>query len=419
MKMIKQITDIPNPLNLIVDIKMIQVQMKNLGYYSGPISGKNTEKGYYKAIVAAHKALGIPVDDSGKKIRMEPRGPFLTALWATATGDYANLKPILAADHVMSCPDEMWALDIPDVADMPLPTAVAEVLTERLTRISDKQALPLRLKSEDINVSEDGKLQIKLTVPGNGWLSSTGGFYKALPMGVTSIISIYMRKAGYTVTAGEEDGSVMVHGDLSVQDGEIWNAYTCVGGSGCTVIDNKTFNEAIPQDIKAFESTIIKEMWGTDMTLPKLEQLENYHVYANTSVVTSGKNKSDVDAEYRKSPAPTLFSKRNKPVENGDVTWDVAALTRGPILESIFLPGGKVTHKVDAKTGAIANMTTRIHTLHPGYVIRYTHAIKAQETIVVLSTTIGRGVGTEGGANSYFGAQLFHDLDKKIGEKFK
>jgi|GEM_PF-3647241 len=216
MKMITQIPDIPNSLNLIVSIKMIQAHIKNLGYYNGPISGKNTEKGYYKAIVAAHKALGIPVDDSGKKIHMEARGPFLTALCKTSTALYDDMKPIVAADHVMSCPDELWALDIPEVADMPLPSAVAEQLSECLTRISEKQALPLRLKSEDIKVSEDGKLQIKLTVPGNGWLSSTGDFYKALPMGVTSIISIYMRKAGYTVTAGDEDGSVTVHGDLSI-----------------------------------------------------------------------------------------------------------------------------------------------------------------------------------------------------------
>jgi len=118
-------------------------------------------------------------------------------------------------------------------------------------------------------------------------------------------------------------------------------------------------------------------------------------------------------------PAPSLTGPIDRAVKSGDVTNDVFAaplsVTGAPI--RVPLIGGRVSHEVDPKTGAIANITAAgLHTLNPGYIIRW---IEQGPGGVLMSRTLGRGTGGFARENEILGARLFGETDQRIRERLK
>lgn len=186
---------------------------------------------------------------------------------------------------------------------------------------------------------------------------------------------------------------------------------SCVEGIACQTLPDQQFDAAVPANVQAFESSVIAQKFGEGTTLSDLQANDQYHAYSNTSVLCTGCAGPELDAAYASSPAPTLFSSRDSPVQTGDVTFDVAAAPKGAHGFPMPLPGGAVSHRVDPSTGALANITTSAHTLNPGYIIRWTQALPNG---TVLSHTLGRGTGGTPRLNEFYGPRLFNDLDRKI-----
>ncbi|HET6583892.1 MAG TPA: hypothetical protein VFG69_10595, partial [Nannocystaceae bacterium] len=73
-------------------------------------------------------------------------------------------------------------------------------------------------------------------------------------------------------------------------------------------------------------------------------------------------------------------------------------------------PGGWVTHYIDEPIKALANATNRMHVLYPGYIVRWL----AVSGHVVVSNTLGRGIGYMPRTNEDYGVRIFQALDEQI-----
>lgn len=70
-----------------------------------------------------------------------------------------------------------------------------------------------------------------------------------------------------------------------------------------------------------------------------------------------------------------------------------------------------MVHYVDEATGAIANVTTDNHVLHPGYIVRWIEPLPNGCFVI---HTLGRGLGQLPRYNESYGAGMFTDLDDAI-----
>ncbi len=187
----------------------------------------------------------------------------------------------------------------------------------------------------------------------------------------------------------------------------------CVDGAICGTKSDAEFDKGYAALVKDFETTVIADKFP-GQSLGDLQKSEGYHAYTNLGFICSDCTIQDVQGEYARQPAPLWDSKRRgSEIQSGDKSSGLAAAPRGAHGVRVPLPGGTVRHNVDASTGAIANITTKFHTLDPGYVIRR----PVQMGNSVYSLTLGRGVGRTPGLNEFYGPRLFNDLDKLISSR--
>lgn len=186
----------------------------------------------------------------------------------------------------------------------------------------------------------------------------------------------------------------------------------CVEGAAtlCAHDNTRDFGGAVRANIRQFEDRILRTHFKA--TLEAWEDSPNYHSYYNWSAICSNCSIDLVWQEYLYWPAPTLEGRRSQPVMEGDRSLVVAA-PEGAFGPRVPLPGGSVTHYVDAQSKALANATDRVHALYPGYIVRWLSITGS----VVVSNTLGRGIGAFARENEFYGVRIFHDLDLRIKER--
>jgi hypothetical protein len=179
---------------------------------------------------------------------------------------------------------------------------------------------------------------------------------------------------------------------------------------GVQRVTSRNFDGWVPASILRFEERVLAREFPGE-TLTSWESNARYHAYLNVSVLCPP-DACTLDAAYREYlhwPAPTMTGRRPGPVREGDRS--IAATTaRGVTGLPLFLPGGFVVHYVESAARALANATTSVHLLHPGYIIRWVSAWGP----ALVSNTLGRGIGRLPEANIIYGARMFHELDQQI-----
>lgn len=70
-------------------------------------------------------------------------------------------------------------------------------------------------------------------------------------------------------------------------------------------------------------------------------------------------------------------------------------------------------HYTDERTGALVNMTTALHPLNPGYIVRWA-SCERDGTFII--HTLGRGTGYFGPINETWGPSMFFDLDTSVAD---
>lgn len=164
--------------------------------------------------------------------------------------------------------------------------------------------------------------------------------------------------------------------------------------------DNLT--RGIPAAISTFETTILGKL---GLTLDGILRDSSYHAYLTMTRIAQGIDIGTAWQEYLHFPAPTATGRRDRPARTGDSSF--AVYMQWPVP----LPGGMVEHTVRDDIHALANVTTRIHVLYPGYIIRW---IEREADGAIVSYTLGRGTGMMPETNENKGAEMFMDLDEKI-----
>jgi hypothetical protein len=187
----------------------------------------------------------------------------------------------------------------------------------------------------------------------------------------------------------------------------------CVEGHavGCPGVSLSAFDQEIPAAIRNFEAQIVREKFQATLDLWKGNS--NFHSYYNWSSLGSGLSREVVQDEYLHWPAPTWEGRRSAPVKTGDRSFAFATTRAVSLPARVPLPGGYVEHVLDSQSGAVANVTLRVHTLYPGYIIRWVSFVGD----IATSNTLGRGVGAFAGLNEIYGVQIFGELDRKIKER--
>lgn len=189
----------------------------------------------------------------------------------------------------------------------------------------------------------------------------------------------------------------------------------CVEGNAisCSSLPNLAFDRELPKVIQDFEARILQEKFHT--TLDEWKKDDNYHAYYNMSSLGKAVSREVVQNEYLHWPAPTREGRRSSPVKTGDksfayTTTDDVSIS---LPQGFPVPGGYVEHVLDPISGAVANITLRVHALYPGYIIRWVNFV----TDSAISNTLGRGVGRLPSVNEAYGVQMFGALDHKIKER--
>jgi hypothetical protein len=138
------------------------------------------------------------------------------------------------------------------------------------------------------------------------------------------------------------------------------------------------------------------------------QQVQSYY---NLGALGKFKSRDDVWTEYKRRPAPTIKGRLNSAVVTGQQSLAMAA-TRSAHYDPVPapLPGGPVIHVVADHLYCFANVTGRIHLLYPGYILRWL----SQVGDIVISNTLGRGVGRTARENEFYGPRIFSDLDISI-----
>jgi hypothetical protein len=192
----------------------------------------------------------------------------------------------------------------------------------------------------------------------------------------------------------------------------------CVEGASmaCSVEQSRNFGGAVSPAILAYEQVILSHVFGIK-SLSVWEQNPNYHAYYNLGVLGQARSLDAAWLEYRRQPAPLSAGRLARPVTNGQTSQFVFAMPRSAISASVRvpLPGGWVTHYVNENLYCIVNATNRAHALHPGHIMRW---LKLVGNIVV-SNTLGRGIGAQARLNEFYGVRIFGDLDRSISQSLR
>lgn len=181
----------------------------------------------------------------------------------------------------------------------------------------------------------------------------------------------------------------------------------------CLNISDSDFDRELPKVIQEFEARIVREKFHT--TLDEWKKHEKYHAYFNLSALGKASSREAVQNEYLHWPAPTKDGRRSAPVKTGDTSFaytttdDVSITLPG----GLPVPGGYVEHVLDSVSGAVANVTQRMHVLYPGYIVRWVDFVEG----FAVSNTLGRGIGGFPRVNEIYGVQMFGALDRNIKER--
>ena len=178
--------------------------------------------------------------------------------------------------------------------------------------------------------------------------------------------------------------------------------------ASCASDATRTFGGVVPANILRYEAEVLAAHFGA--TLAAWEREDAYHSYYNVSTLCSARIAERAWREYARDPAPVLNGPRDEPVRTGDRSFAMTFLDGWRPL-----PGGWVTHYVDARSRAIANATNTLHVLHPGHIVRWL----AVSGHVLTSNTLGRGIGWMPRTNESFGVQIFQELDERIRERLR
>lgn len=195
----------------------------------------------------------------------------------------------------------------------------------------------------------------------------------------------------------------------------------CVMGnkkSYCRTVGGLYYEGAIPLEIRQFEARIIIEHFTEreppgllnsplmgillGRTAPRLDAwstIPTFHSYYNASILCSGCSIERVWHEYLLWPLPMISSPFHQRIKH---------------LDRNFVPygAGSVTHYIyeTHQTLAFINATNRYHVLYPGYIVRWLTKLKP----VIISNTLGRGIGAYPGLNIDVGIDVFQELDRRI-----
>ncbi len=176
----------------------------------------------------------------------------------------------------------------------------------------------------------------------------------------------------------------------------------------CAPDSSRTFGGAVTANIRRFESEVIAAHFGA--TLAAWERNSYYHAYYNVSTLGGARDLERAWQEYLREPAPVLTGPRDEPIQRGDTSFAMTFLDGWRPL-----PGGWVTHYLDAGSHALANATNRAHVLYPGYIVRWL-TVSGHTT---QSHTLGRGIGYMPRTNEDYGVRIFQALDERIRERLR
>lgn len=176
----------------------------------------------------------------------------------------------------------------------------------------------------------------------------------------------------------------------------------------CLPDASRDFGGAVTPNIRRFEDSVLARHFA-GAKLDDWERDDAYHSYYNATAMANGTSIERVWHEYMHWPAPTIGGRRDAPVREGDTSLAMAA-PRGAHGFRVPLPGGMVTHYLDAGSHALINATQFMHVLHPGYIVRWLSSWGP----VIVSNTLGRGVGITPRMNEFYGVRIFHELDQRI-----
>jgi hypothetical protein len=177
--------------------------------------------------------------------------------------------------------------------------------------------------------------------------------------------------------------------------------------TACSQDSSTDFSGGVPPNVRRFEDDVLArhfagarlDAWVGD---PAYHQYMNRSALGTTSMTAAWR-------EYLHWPAPTIQGRRSEPVREGERSLAMAAPV-GPSGIRVPLPGGIVTHYVAPEARALINATGRMHVLHPGYIVRWLEMWGP----VIVSCTLGRGVGITPELNQVYGVRIFYELDQRI-----
>jgi hypothetical protein len=186
----------------------------------------------------------------------------------------------------------------------------------------------------------------------------------------------------------------------------------CVEGASfhCSKEQTRHFGGSVPAYVLDFELKTLDKFFGVK-TLYAWIANRKYHSYYNLGALGKFKSRDDVWTEYKRQPALAIKGRLNSAVVTGQQSMAMAA-TRSAHYDPVLapLPGGPVIHVVADHLYCFANVTGRIHLLYPGYILRWL----SQVGDIVISNTLGRGVGRTARENEFYGPRIFSDLDISI-----
>lgn len=192
----------------------------------------------------------------------------------------------------------------------------------------------------------------------------------------------------------------------------------CRGRSCRPARHSLEIDDVVPEDIRRVEAEAIAREYGPYSTVNSLKRKREFHqYYLETRITAPGKSCAQVKRQTQIRAVPQLSYRdgpwRDRPARTDDWTWVWAIPLVPGTKMRVPMPGGYVYHYVDRRTGALVNMTTALHPLNPGYIIRW---VTCERDGTFTIHTLGRGTGNFAAINETMGPSIFSDLDVSVAE---
>jgi hypothetical protein len=190
----------------------------------------------------------------------------------------------------------------------------------------------------------------------------------------------------------------------------------CQNGQCRKGVDAGEAHDYVRPKIREFEQRVASQLWPTGGWGPQHAEFHQY--YQETRIYAPNRSLAEVIRMVQTWPAPQAsydVPRHNGPVRPGDRSW-VSSKPKFDVLlgRREYMPGGWVTHDVDGYTGAVANITTGMHLLVPGFIIRWVED-RGDGSFVL--HTLGAGMGLAQYFNETLGPRLFSDMDNALAQK--